>query len=147
MSSNPPIVPSRNALRALRRLAYGGSTIIGAIGSLFTVAGVSYDTQRRVHLAERLIETKRTIRSVSNSNGAAHVARMFEAAEKGEDFGLETTRSQRRNIRREYSALGTRSAKEQSPAETEPVGSHHPLARDKENNGELAEKVSVSRKE
>ena len=147
MSSNPPIVPSRNALRALRRLAYGGSTIIGAIGSLFTVAGVSYDTQRRVHLAERLIETKRTIRSVSNSNGAAHVARMFEAAEKGEDFGLNTTRSQRRNIRREYSALGTRSAKEQSPAETEPVGSHHPLARDKEDNGELAEKVSVSRKE
>jgi hypothetical protein len=147
MSSNPPIVPSRNALRALRRLAYGGSTIIGAIGSLFTVAGVSYDTQRRVHLAERLIETKRTIRSMSNSNGAAHVARMFEAAERGEDFGLETTRLQKRNIRREYSELGTRSAKEQSPAEIVPVGSHHPLAREKENNGELAEKVSVSRKE
>jgi len=127
MSSNPPIVPSRNALRALRRLAYGSSTIIGAIGSLFTVAGVSYDTQRQVHLAERLIETKRTIRSVSNSNGAAHVARMFEAAEKGEDFGLETTTLQKRNIRREYSALETTNGKEPTPAEIGPVGAHHRL--------------------
>lgn len=147
MSSNPPIVPSRNALRALRRLAYGGSTIIGAVGSLFTVAGVSYDTQRRVHLAERLVETKRTIRSVSNSNGTAHVARMFEAAERGEDFGLETTRLQKRNIRREYSALETTSAKERTPAEIGPVGSHHPLAGDKGNDRELAENVSLSRKE
>jgi hypothetical protein len=147
MSSNPPTVPSRNALRALRRLAYGGSTIIGAAGSLFTVAGISYDTQRRVHLAERLIETKRTIRSVSNSNGTAHVARMFEAAEKGEDFGLETTRLQKRNIRREYPALGTTSAKEWTPAEIGPVRSHHPLAGDKENDREPAEKASLSRKE
>jgi hypothetical protein len=147
MSSNPPIVPSRNALRALRRLAYGGSTIIGAVGSLFTVVGVSYDTRRRVHLAERLIETKRTIRSVSNSNGTAHMARMFEAAEKGEDFGLETTRLQKRNVRREHSALGTTSAKERTPAEIGPVGSHHPFAGDKGNDRELAEKASPFRKE
>jgi len=147
MSSNPPIVPSRNALRALRRLAYGGSTIIGAVGSLFTVAGVSYDTQKRIHLAERLIETKRTIRSVSNSNGTAHVACMFEAAERGEDFGLEATRFQKRNIGRQYSALGTTSFKERTSAEIGPVGSHHPLAGDKESDRELAEKVSLSRKE
>src|SRR5436305_6420330 len=139
MSPNPPIVQSRNALRALRRLACGGSTIIGAVGCIFTVVGISCDTHRRVLLAERLNETKSTIISVSNSNGAAHVARMFEAAEKGEDFGLDTTRSQKRNIRREYSALGTRNAKERAPADIELVGSHHPLAGDKENSGELAE--------
>jgi hypothetical protein len=146
MSSNPPIVPSRNALRVLRRLAYGGSTVIGAVGSLFTVAGISYDTQRRVHLAERLIETKRTIRSVSNSNGAAHVARMFEAAEKGEDFGLETTRLQRRHARREYASLGTMSAEERTLAKIASVRLHHQLVGDKDNGGGRAENVSLSGK-
>jgi hypothetical protein len=146
MSPNPSIVPSRNALRALRRLAYGGSTIIGAVGSVFTVAGVSYDTQRRVRLAERLIDTKRTIRSVSNSNGAAHVAQMFEAAEKGEDFGLNNTRSRKRHIRRDYSALTTESTHQHNPAEIATVGSHHSSAEDEAGDRKLAEEDSPSRK-
>ena len=147
MSPNPPIVPSRDALRALYRLAYGGSTIIAAVGSVFTVAGVSYDTQRRVRLAERLIETKRTIRSVSNSNGAAHVARMFEAAERGEDFSLETTRSQKRNTRRDYSALMTEKAQQQPAGGSPPVEMRYPLGEDKISGGVLAEQSSSSQKE
>jgi hypothetical protein len=146
MSSNPPIVPSRNALRALRRLVYGGSTIIGAVGSVFTVAGVSYDTQRRVRLAERLIETKRTIRSVSNSNGAAHVARMFDAAEKGEDFGLNVTRSQKRNIRRDYSALSMESTHQRDTTEIRPIGSQHSLVGDERDGRKQAGKGYPSRK-
>ena len=146
MSANRPIVPSRKVLRALRRLAYGGSTIIGAVGSLFTVAGVSYDTHRRVRLAERLIETKRTIRSLSNSNGAAHVARMFEAAEKGEDFGLGITRSRKRNMRRDYSALTMESSHQRTAAEIGPVGSHHRLIQDETSDRALAKKEFRTRK-
>ena len=147
MSFDPPLVPSRNALRALRRLAYGGSTIIGAVGSVFTVAGVSYDTQRRVRFAERLIETKRTIRTVSNSNGAAHVARMFEAAEKGEEFGLGITRSRKRNRKRDYSALTAENAQQARSTKAGPLGSCHPLSEDQKRDGQLAKKVSLSHRE
>src|SRR5436305_3767369 len=146
MSPNPPIVQSRNALRALRRLACGGSTIIGAVGCIFTVVGISCDTHRRVLLAERLIETKRTIRSVSNSNGAAHVARMFEAAEKGEDFGLDITRSRKRNIRRDYSSPTIENTKQQNATEIGPGGSHQPLVVDETDDTTSAKTGSPSQK-
>ena len=105
MASNPPTAPSRHALRYLRQVALGGSTIIGTVGGICGVATLNYDTHRRIRMAERLIETKKTIRSVSNANGAAHVARMFEAAERGEEFGLEATRRQTKHRARNYTAL------------------------------------------
>ncbi len=118
MSSHPPPVPSHGALRALRRLAYGASTVIGAVGSVLAAATVNYDAQRRFRLAEKLVETKQTIRSVSNSNGAAYVARMFEAAERGEAFGVEVTRAQKKHKKRRYSAIANAKAKtEELPAE------------------------------
>jgi hypothetical protein len=147
MSPNPPIVPSRNALRALRRLAYGGSTIIGAVGSVFTVAGVNYDTRRRVRLAERLIETKRTIKSISNSNGAAHVARMFDAAEKGEDFGLGITISRKENIGRDCSSLATERVQQRSLTETGLNKPRHPPGKGPKRNEGLPDEVSFPPKE
>ena len=114
---------------------------------MFTVASISYDTQRRVRLAERLIETKRTIRSVSNSNGAAHVARMFEAAEKGEDFSLEVTKSRKRSMRRDYSDLERESARQQTPSEARSFASHHLFVKDESSGRELVGKDSSCQKD
>src|SRR5271155_5553548 len=105
MATSTPLVPSRPALRVLRKLALGGSTIIGAVGGVCGVATVSYETHHRIRLAERLLETKRTVRSVSNSNGAAHIARMFEAAERGEDFGINISKPCAKQTSRQSSRL------------------------------------------
>ncbi|KIW51651.1 hypothetical protein PV05_10351 [Exophiala xenobiotica] len=100
MASQPPIVPSKNALRALRRLALSPPTIIvGAIGSICGVATLNYETRRRVHLAEQIVETKRILRSVSSGTASARLNEMFEAAERGDDFTLQAQHAKKRKKR------------------------------------------------
>ena len=99
MSAKPP-VPSKNALRALRRLALSSSTLLGAVGGVCGLATISYEARIRVKEVEKIVATKRTLGSVSNGRGRAHVARMCEAAERGEDFTLDLKKnSKRRRIR------------------------------------------------
>lgn len=106
MPSRPTPSPSKNALQALRHLAFSHPTIFaGAIGSACCAAIVSCEAQRRVRLAEKIVSTKQTLRSISDGRGNSRVARMFEAAEKGEDFLLDPRSAQRRRRVRRYSAL------------------------------------------
>lgn len=89
------VVPSRATLRALRRLALAGSTA-GAIGSIFTVAAISYEVNRRVRVAEHLVDQKRNLEATCPNYNAfgrgTAVDRMMEAAEAGEFAGLESMR-------------------------------------------------------
>ncbi|KAK2766150.1 hypothetical protein FQN54_007666 [Arachnomyces sp. PD_36] len=97
--STPAAVPSRGALRILRQLALAGSTI-GAIGGVCTVATITYDVHRRVHLAERIVQNKRNLQ-VSCPNydargGMMTVEKMMEAAEAGEFMGLDSMRDRKK---------------------------------------------------
>lgn len=97
MTSNPNLVPSRNALRALRNLAFAHPTLfVGAVGSACCAAAVSCEVQRRIRIAEKVVATKRTLQSVSNGKRGNRVARMIEAAENGESFLLDPRSGQRR---------------------------------------------------
>lgn len=88
--STAAAVPSRNALRVLRQLALAGSTV----GSICTIATITYDVHRRVRIAETIIENKRTIQSSAPNydatSAARRLARMVEAAEAGEFMGLDS---------------------------------------------------------
>ncbi|PWY91459.1 hypothetical protein BO94DRAFT_513587 [Aspergillus sclerotioniger CBS 115572] len=94
-----PAVPSRNALRVLRRLALAGSTV----GSFCTVAAITYDVHRRVRVAERIVENKRALQTSAPNydatSAARRLARMMEAAEAGEFMGLESLKEQDRKLR------------------------------------------------
>ena len=83
----PPIVPSKNALRALRRLAFSPATLVlSTIGSACGVATLNHEIYRRIHLAEQAVESKRILRSLSHGGGTARLKAMIDAAERGEDF-------------------------------------------------------------
>ncbi|KAJ5777005.1 hypothetical protein N7520_000251 [Penicillium odoratum] len=88
-ANSTPAVPSRNALRVLRQLAFAGS-----VGTFCTVGAISYDVHRRIRVAEQIIENKRTIRtSAPNYDATAsanRLALMMEAAEAGEFLGLDS---------------------------------------------------------
>ena len=104
MASQSQIVPSKNALRALRKLALGGSTVVGAVGSISGLACVSYDIRQRIHLAESIVETKRVLHSqpISNPNRKAQMAAVFEMYEKGQGKeGNESWRDFSRRARRQ----------------------------------------------
>ncbi|KAK2799701.1 hypothetical protein FQN50_008401 [Emmonsiellopsis sp. PD_5] len=92
-------VPSRGALRVLRRLALAGSTI-GAIGGICTVGTITYDMHRRIRFAERIIENKRSLQTscpnYDATAGASSMAEMMEAAEAGEFLGLESMKKRKR---------------------------------------------------
>jgi hypothetical protein len=89
-----PPVPSKAALRALRRLAWSPLTLaVTAFGSACGVAAVNHDVRRRIHLAEQIIETKNVLRSISHGTADSHLQSLFSAAERGEDC---TMKSQRR---------------------------------------------------
>ncbi|KAL1967706.1 hypothetical protein VTN77DRAFT_2963 [Rasamsonia byssochlamydoides] len=107
-------VPSRSALRVLRRLALAGSTVGGAC----TIATITYDVHRRVCLAERIIENKRTIQSSTPyydaTSAARRLARMMEAAEGGEFMGLESLKED--GWKRKSSAQSETNGREQSSA-------------------------------
>ena len=104
MSRNPP-VPSRNALRLLRRLALSSTAFVGAVGSVCGLATLNHEARRRVKLAEKVVATKTILRSVSNGRGQAHVARMCEAAERGDDFTLDEKNAHKRRRVRHQSTL------------------------------------------
>lgn len=82
------VVPSRNALRILRQLAFAGSTF----GGVCTVAAITYDAHRRATIAEKIVKNKRTLQTSTpyyNATSAAKkLALMVEAAEAGEYDGL-----------------------------------------------------------
>lgn len=89
-ANSTPAVPSRNALRVLRQLAFAGSTV----GGFCTVGVLTYDVHRRVRIAEQIIENKRTLRtSAPNYDATAsakRLAMMMDAAEAGEFMGLDS---------------------------------------------------------
>lgn len=90
MLTKSPVVPSKDALKVLRQLALAGSTL-GAIG----VVTLNYNVHRRIRLAEQRLETKKKIRALSSGRGEAHMARVIETAEKGQDFTIRALREQR----------------------------------------------------
>lgn len=100
MLRNTPLVPSKDALRVLRRLAYAGSTL-AAIG----VVTLNYSVHCRVRLAEQRLETKKQIRALSNGKGKVYMDRVFQAAEDGQDFTIRAMREQRNRERRLSSPL------------------------------------------
>ncbi|KAF5863087.1 hypothetical protein ETB97_010657 [Aspergillus alliaceus] len=89
-------VPSRNALRVLRRLALAGSTV----GSFCTVAAITYDVHRRVRVAERIIENKRALQTSAPNYDATYaarrLARMMEVAEAGEFISMDAFKEEDR---------------------------------------------------
>ncbi|PWY72917.1 hypothetical protein BO70DRAFT_364698 [Aspergillus heteromorphus CBS 117.55] len=98
-NSPPAAVPSRNALRALRRLAFAGSTV----GGFCTVAALTYEAHRRVRIAERIVENKRALQTSAPrydaKSAAKRLARMMEVAEAGEFMGLDSLREEDRTRR------------------------------------------------
>lgn len=87
-TKSAPVIPSRNALQALRQLALAGTTV----GGLCAVAAITYDAHRRVRVAEKIIENKRTLQNSTPNydakKSAKRLAEMMEAAEKGRFEGL-----------------------------------------------------------
>ncbi|KIW20533.1 hypothetical protein PV08_01108 [Exophiala spinifera] len=115
MISPSPIVPSKNALRALRRLALSppAVVVVGAVGSLCGAAVVHCEIRRQLVLAERIIETKKVLRSLTNGPPAERLKDMFEAAERGEDVTSPEWRAKRRRKeigRRSFSTSSRTSA-------------------------------------
>ncbi|KAJ5177126.1 uncharacterized protein N7482_003003 [Penicillium canariense] len=94
-ANTTPAVPSRNALRVLRQLAFAGSTV----GGFCAVAVITYDVHRRVRVAEQIVENKRTLHtSAPNYDATASAQRlavMMEAAEAGEFMGLASLKDKR----------------------------------------------------
>lgn len=92
-ANSTPVAPSRNALRTLRHLALAGTTF----GGLCAVALITYDSHRRVGVAQKIIENKRTLQTSApnyRANASArHLAAMMEAAEAGEFMGLESLKN------------------------------------------------------
>ncbi|KAJ6002091.1 hypothetical protein N7522_007318 [Penicillium canescens] len=90
------LVPSRNALRVLRQLALAGSTV----GGFCAVAAFTYDVHRRIRIAEKIIENKRTIHTTAPNYDATSAAKrlavMVEAAEAGEFMGIESLKTSKR---------------------------------------------------
>ena len=97
-AKNPSIVPSRNALRVLRQLALAGSTV----GGFCTVAALTYEAHRRVRIAEKIIDNKRTLHNSAPNYDATSAAKrlkvMVEAAEAGEFMGIESLNARNRNL-------------------------------------------------
>ncbi|KIW71050.1 hypothetical protein PV04_03265 [Phialophora macrospora] len=110
LTRRSPMVPSKSALRALRRLALSPSVlVVSTIGSVCGIATLNHEVNRKVHMAEQALESKRIIRSLSHGRGTAQLNNMIEAAERGEDFTLGTRGTKRRRRKpaatRSFSAL------------------------------------------
>ncbi|CAG7926705.1 unnamed protein product [Penicillium olsonii] len=97
-AKTPSIVPSRNALRVLRQLALAGSTV----GGFCTVAVLTYEAHRRVRVAEKIVDNKRTLHNTAPNYDATSAAKrlkvMVEAAEAGEFMGIESLKLRNRNL-------------------------------------------------
>lgn len=94
-------VPSRAALRTLQRIALAGAT-----GGACCLGMIQHETRRRIRLAEKVVEQKRLIYTISSGRGKARADLMFEAAERGDNFLLDPSKeAKRRRKRRKFSAL------------------------------------------
>ncbi|RDH37530.1 MFS general substrate transporter [Aspergillus welwitschiae] len=128
-TNGTPAVPSRNALRVLRRLALAGSTV----GSFCTVAAITYDVHRRVRVAERIVENKRALQTSAPNydatSAARRLARMMEAAEAGEFMGLESLKEQDRKFREAQAVPARGDLQDQQPAA--PAESYMDITRSK----------------
>lgn len=111
MLAKPLLVPSNDALRILRQLAFAGSTI-ATIG----VVTLNYNIHHRIRLAEQCLETKKQIRALSNGNREAHMARVIEAAESGQDFSIQAMRERRSRVKRFKPSLLTSPGSQSSGA-------------------------------
>ncbi len=111
MLTKPLLVPSNNALRVLRQLAFAGSTI-ATIG----VVTLNYNVHNRIRLAEQCLETKKQIRALSSGNREAHMARVIEAAENGQDFTIQAMRERRSREKRFKPSLSSLSGSQSSIA-------------------------------
>jgi hypothetical protein len=119
-----PVVPSKNALRALRRLALSPPVLVfTTIGSICSIATFNHEVNRRVRLAEKAVETKRIIHSLSDGRGAARIQAMFEAAERGEDYTLAARRLKRRKANeaqtRSFAAMALKETDEEVQQEAD----------------------------
>ncbi|RMZ91019.1 hypothetical protein DV736_g1736, partial [Chaetothyriales sp. CBS 134916] len=104
MASCSGPVPSKNALRALRSLAFGTpGLVVGAVGGVCGLAGVQYEIRRKIRLAQDIVDTKRTLASFASGRGKDRVRQMLEAAENGDDFLIDRHRSPRQRQRRDHS--------------------------------------------
>ncbi|KIW76063.1 hypothetical protein Z517_10808 [Fonsecaea pedrosoi CBS 271.37] len=107
-ASQSAIVPSKNALRALRRLALSSPVLVAStLGGVCGIATLNYEVNRRVRLAEQALESKKIIRSLSHGRGASQLNAMIGAAERGEDFTLSTrsTKRKKKTPTRDFSAV------------------------------------------
>jgi hypothetical protein len=77
-------------------LALAGSTV----GGFCAVAAFTYDVHRRIRIAEKIIENKRTIHTTAPNYDATSAAKrlavMVEAAEAGEFMGIESLKTSKR---------------------------------------------------
>lgn len=104
MSAKLTFTPSESALRVLRHLALAGSTI-GAFGG---VVSAHQAVSRQTQCLERILEQKRLLHSLSNSNSnsTAYRKQLFQAAEDGQLDRLKASRKQtRRNASQEIDSL------------------------------------------
>ncbi|QKX61068.1 uncharacterized protein TRUGW13939_08214 [Talaromyces rugulosus] len=89
MLPQTPAAPSKNALRVLRQLALAGSTL----GSVCAVAVLTYDTNRRVGVAQQILQNKRAFQTSAPyydaTSTARQLSRILEAAEAGRLDGFE----------------------------------------------------------
>ena len=103
-SNGTSAVPSRNALRALRNIALAGSTL----GTFCAAAAITYDIHRRIRVAERIVENKRTLHASAPQYDATAAARrlgkMMEAAEAGEFMGIASLKDDELRPRRKKTA-------------------------------------------
>ncbi|OQV05190.1 hypothetical protein CLAIMM_09970 [Cladophialophora immunda] len=102
------IVPSKNALRALRRLALSSPILVAStLGGVCGIATLNYEVNRRVRLAEQALESKKIIRALSHGRGVNQLSAMIGAAERGEDFTLSTrsTKRKKKTSTRDFSAV------------------------------------------
>lgn len=121
-------VPSRNALRVLRNLAVAGSTL----GTVCATAAFTYDTQRRIRYAEKLVENKRTLQTSSvkydATAAAERLSRMMDQAKAGEFDGFDAFNYQEREARKKKDS-GTKDAGER-PRERKVAPSNQPARAD-----------------
>lgn len=108
-ANGTPSLPSRNSLRLVRNIALAGSTI----GTFCAAAVITYDINRRIRLAERIVENKRTLQTSAPrydaTSAARQIGKMMEVAESGEFSGIDSLKEEhgRRARRKTMSKAGS----------------------------------------
>jgi pentatricopeptide repeat protein len=72
------------------------------VGGFCTVAALTYEAHRRVRIAEKIIDNKRTLHNTAPNYDATSAAKrlkvMVEAAEAGEFMGIQSLKARNRNL-------------------------------------------------